>query len=377
MSNRTKDLIFILLLALTIRLVYIYYNFSLGGDEVKHTAMAISIWQGGVFSGFFHPIDLPRLFLLIFISPWISLTYLITKDVMLAAGITPFLFGTAVVLIIYQICFRLYDRKTAIWAGVLASLFPPLVLQSSRLLPEIYYLFCICYGILFLVYFFEKRTLINMFLASLFFAMAARMHIEGNLVFLLLVVYVLYEACKWKRGGLIPPRSLVFMAAVMFGTLLTIMLVELIVAIKVIHVPRSSSSALIGILLGKVVHRLQTLFLVKTPGGFLQSNPFQYAAENLHLVWYSLLAVVFDLLKSIFLIPLRIIPPLLLIVFGFSFSNNCLSYTQKRIETFLLLMLPTLLVFPVLLIAELRYFALLIPVAIIFLAKGMSRFSDR
>ena len=367
---KDKQLLFLLLLAFLLRLPFLVFRSEPSGDELRYLAESFRVFNLEALRGYLHLVDYDKVFFIGVLSPFSSLVYALSGDLTLSASLFPFILSLLFVWLFYNFTSRLYGKDTAFWAGFLCAALPSVVYYSAYSLTNPFYAFFFVLGSFFLWRYLNQWKTTDLVICFLILISLGKIRIEG-LGILFFGVYTVFAAYHRKEGE---KRGYLKITAVIFVSTVLLFTFYRLLALRIFGIsPLSSYSALLGKSLGYLTLKLNSLMNVSTPGGFLQGDKLSYLAHNPHLVFYAGLSIAYDVLKTLFIIPGRLFPPLLFLFLGYVFfqREHQADEPVRSLERFFLLSLLTILIYPVFWFSCSRFAYLLVPVLLFFLAKGV------
>jgi hypothetical protein len=369
-----QDLVLLMSIAVLIRLPLLLLRGQPAGDEIRYLSACFKLFRIDQLDGYLHLVDYDKVFFIVASSPFVNLINMLSGNIMLSAGLTAFAAGVIFVAFYAYVASRWYGRRAGWWVGLLAAGIPAMVSDSVLLLSHTFYVYFFVVAAYLLWRYLRVRSTSSLVIASLAFASLARIRFEGIGVFLLFLFIVWWfrraeeesgaEALKklWPAFGVGVIALLGFrcLSAWIFGSF-----------------TGGGLSQLFGNSLGYLSNKLRVLFDMPTPGGFLQQNKLDYLLSNPELAFYGMLAIVYDMLKTILILPGRLIPAFLFVFVGIAFSgnqNHCWTKSENRaVRALYLLSLLTILVYPLMWFASSRFVILIVPVGILFIGLGLEK----
>ncbi len=319
----------------------------------------------------------PKLLFIIINAPVVNFFYKVTGNAGLSVAILPLLLSIAGLFAVYELGRRLYGIRGAYWAGLVYAVMPYLVLQSSLMHAEQYYIVFYLFGALMLNSYLRSRKTSVLILTMSWFAAICKVRPEGIIIFFIALVSIITWSLKerehepgrkneWLRTAFLSTACLVFIN----------LFFMLIVEFDIVKVDAGSiSSAYSGKILGSLARRITSLFNIALPGGLTNTgNKFGYLMDNWQVVFLAGLAWSYDILKTVFILPTRVVPPLILVFCGMALADKESRDPDVRFtERFLLASLLLILFFPVIyLLSFSRYMYIISPVAVFLAARGLS-----
>jgi 4-amino-4-deoxy-L-arabinose transferase-like glycosyltransferase len=373
--------LFLLVLALVIRLPFFLTRGEPGGDEIIYFGQSLSIFRVADLSGYHvYGNYYGKIFFVLLQAPFSSLVFLLTGNVTLSASFFPFISSLLFIILYYYFVKKLYGEVTAYWAGLIMACLPFMVYYSASMLSHTFFIYIFILGCLFLLKHLEDRKYLSLLVACFILAFLCKIRVEGFVIYLLAAIVVFYET--WKTGTEVNDyrKKVLSTGLILVSVPLLISVSSELLTVYFFGPPdRSFQNFAAGKALGFLSYKLSTMFGVKFPGGFLKSNKLDYLLENYHLVPYVLLIVFYDTMKTLFVIPARLIPPLLFIFLGVVLAGKAEKKSRQVqvIERICLLSLLTVLIYPLLMfLSHSRYIYIYVPVLVLFIAKGLKVVED-
>lgn len=373
-----KHLLFLILLALLLRAPSFLFRGYPDSDELRYFTESLSVYNNVSGGWEIDPIDRGKLFFVILQAPVSGILYSLTGNTALSASLFPFLCSILFVAFFYLLGYRMYGRDTAFWVGLVSAVIPYLSYYAGMMYTHTFFTYFLLLGAWLLYLYFESGSRKLLLAACIVLALLLKIRIEGIGVYLAAVYLVLLEFRRRTETRETGRRGLLSLAAILVICPLTVLLMFKGIAALMIA-PQQGSSAATGVLLGKALgnlaRKLSALYGLRLPGGFLESDKLDYLLHNFYLVPYAAATVAYDALKTLFILPTRVIPPLLFIFLGVSLlAGPSGSRAGRLIEKLFVLSFLVSLIYPLAyLLAHSRYIYLALPAAILFIAKGIRR----
>ena len=130
------------------------------------------------------------------ISRIISIFFTIFGESVMMAKIISVVLGTSSVYLIYTLCLSLWNERSAEKAAWLTAIFPSLVLYSAITLREVYVVFFLLIGLIGIVKYFEKKSVIYLFQVIFSFYILSLFHGPAALGGFVFLLYVLLDKIK-------------------------------------------------------------------------------------------------------------------------------------------------------------------------------------
>ncbi len=369
------DLLVLAVIAALIRLPLLLLRGQPAGDEIRYLSACFKLFRVDQLEGYLHLVDYDKVFFILATSPFVNLIDLISGNLVLSAGLTAFAAGVFFVVFYAYVVGRWYGRRTGWWVGLLAASIPAMVADSVQLVSHTFYVYFFVFAVFMMWKYLRGASTAALVAASLAFASLAKIRFEGIGLFLLFLI-VLWQVRRTEgESGAAALKNL--WPAIGAGVLALLVYRGLSAWIYG-SFTGGGLEQLFRNSLGLLSNKLRVLFEMTTPGGFLQQNKLEYLLSNPGLVFYSALAVGYDLLKTILILPGRLIPPLLFVFAGVAFAGKGDSYWEKgenrAVRAFCLLSLLTILAYPLMWFASSRFVILVVPVGILFIGLGLGKF---
>jgi len=375
---KNKNLLFLISVAIIIRLPFFLFHGEPAGDEFGYFEEALGFirsWQDGWSIS---PVYQSKLFFIILQAPVVGLLYSITGNVPLSVSVFPFLCSVLFVAFFYYFAEKLYGKDTAFWAGFICALMPFTVFYSSSMLTHLFFIYFFILGGFFLYRYLETRRMVFLLIGCVLLALLFKIRVEGYGVYLIAAYIIIDQYRKNKEEVEKNRRNFAKVVGIIIICPLTVYFVFWVVAASFLDSAgqaTSVSNVLIGKALGNLSKKIYALYNVEFPGGFLKSNKFDYLIHNFYLVPYVVIHLGYEVLKTVFILPSRVIPPLFFIFLGLSYLGDSEGHHSTcQIEKFFLLSLLTVLIYPLIyFLSHSRYVYLVVPVAILFMSKGINK----
>ncbi len=368
-----SDVLILTVVGILARLPDLFLRGLPASDEAGYLAACFKLFGVEAFAGRLNPVDYDKVFFFLVVSPFVNLVHWLTGSYEVAASSVAFSFGVLFIPLYYFVASKMYGRSTAWWVGLLSALLPAMIIGSSKLLTHQFYMFFFVIAAYMLWSYLHKGKNIYLVISCILFISIARIRFEGILVFFAFLV-VIWWTMRVRRVSL---KDQTRRIAMLLGCALVMLIIYRFVSATLYgSFAQGGYGRLFSLSLGYLSNKLRVLFNTPTPGGFLEADKLHYVMAHLDVIGLAVLAVIYDLLKTILIIPARLIPPLLFPLFGFAMTGlpggESRSLAQKAVDAVYLLSLLSILVYPVFWFSASRFAFLLVPVAILFLARGLA-----
>ncbi len=367
------DAIVLAVTAIMIRLPELLSRGAPASDEAGYMAACFKLFGVDAFQGRLNIVDYDKVFFFLVVSPFVNFLYWLTGSFQLTASIVAFSLSILFVLLFYYVTSRIYGRSAGWWAGLLSAVLPAMIIGSSKLLTHQFYVFFFILATFMMWSYLQKGKSSYLIISCILFVSIARVRFEG------ILVYFAFMTVFWwtMRVRQVSLKSQLRQLAMLAGCALVMLIIYRLVSETLYgSLSKGGYGRLFSISLGYLSNKLRVLFNTPTPGGLLEADKFEYALKHLDVIGLAVLAVLYDLLKTIFIIPGRLIPPLLFPLLGFSIlgfpGREARSMPQKAVDAVCLLSLLSILVYPVFWFSASRFAFLLVPVMILFIARGLA-----
>src|SRR3989344_1944584 len=202
-------LLIVFILALVIRLIFLGFHNVIEEDGVGLATIGKNIVSGNGYVGIEGDVDLvysPLYPLLV------GLLSFIVRNLELAGRLISVLFGGLLVIPIYLIAKKVYNKKVALIAGLLTALYPVLVYLSDIVYAESLYFFVFFFGIYFALESLDNKKWLNYVSTGLLFGVGY--WIKPEIVIAVLIFFV-FGLVKNKKEVIV--KSLVFLLISFLG----------------------------------------------------------------------------------------------------------------------------------------------------------------
>jgi len=355
-----KKLILIFVVALVIRLIFLGFHGVIEEDGVGLASIGKNLISGMGYLGIEGDVALvysPLYPLLI------GLISFIVKNVEISGRLISVLFGSLLIIPVYFIGKKVYDKKVGLIAGLLVSLYPVLVYLSDIVYAESLYFFLFFFGVYFALESLDGKKWLNYILTGVFFGISYWVKPE---VVIGVLIFFIFSLVKNKKEVLL--KSLVFL-------LIVVLFVAPYIGFLYLETGRvlsNGKSSLTFLLNGKEVGsedyekeffeledgKLKRDVLRKEEGSFVSYVLKEGFLEN----YFK------NLFKELFKVR-SIFPLVFLIISILGFLRN-VGWENKFL---LLLFLYPLLFFPMF-VVWVRYLSLVVPFLLIWMSKGIFEF---
>ncbi len=371
-----KKLFFLLALALLLRLPFLLMRGAPASDELSYFAQILHLLDIAHLESLYRFVSYDKPVFLLVNAPAVGLVYVLTGNPIWAVSWFPFLLNLLSVWLVYHLVSRLYDERTGLWAGLVWACLPVLVKRSANLSPESFYLFLMLLGLVFLHRALQSGRLRWLTTAALALACLGRVRPEGFGLFLVVLILLIMARRNNQLGTVTLGRTLLVFG---LAALVALIVPSLIMLASFGSPTEAYYQGVAGKILGKLTLKLNHLFGLRTAGGLLSGNHLQYLLHNFHLVPAVAAVLIYDTLKTVFVLPTRLFPPLLLIFLSaVLFRGRNPGPETKFVEKALLISLVFLLAYPLLFfLSHSRYVFHYIPVLTVFIAVGITAVEDR
>lgn len=200
-SNKQKSELFIIiglvLLSFAIRLCFINIPQNIGDDAANYAVLGKNLIEGRGFVGISGQIDS-------FSSPlypfFIGIFYLFIKNLELAGRLVSVLFGTLLIVPVYFLSKRIYNKKVAIISSILVVFYFVLIQYSIEVLSESMYTFLLAVGVLIgYIALVEQKNILYL-LAGFIFGLCYLTRAEGiGYVLVLILMMGIFWLLNQKR----------------------------------------------------------------------------------------------------------------------------------------------------------------------------------
>ncbi len=374
---RDKRFWFLLFLTVLLRLPTFLFRGAPSGDESNYFDQALDlISHGPGWQGVESVQAAPKLLFILLNAPSVWSVYSLTHNAGLSAAVLPFLISIAGLLAVYVVGRRLYGPAGAYWAGLLYAVMPSIAFHSSVMTAEQMYVFFYLVGLILLGNYLAEGKKGQLIAVMLLFAALCKVRPEGIVIFALSLALV--SARCWKASpvgtgvirsiiGVVTVSTICFLGSNLFFAFLTR---SGLVPIS----PGPGIGSFPGHILGNLGRRVTSMFGVGLPGGLTASgNKLGYIMENWRIVSLASVLVLYDVLKTVLILPTRIIPPAFFLFLGLSCAYDEPRPSHLRyLEVFILSSSLMILFYPVLFqLSFSRYMFILTPIAVFLGARGL------
>ncbi len=368
-----SDMVILALTAIALRLPLLLQKGYPASDEAGYLAACFKLFGVEAFEGRLNIVDYDKVFFFLVLSPFVNLAYWLTGSFQLTASSVALTLSVLFVLLFYYVTCRIYGRTAGWWAGLLSAVLPAMIMKSSSLLTHQFYVFFFVLAIFMMWRYLQEGKNSCLVLSGIFFISIARVRFEGILVFCAFMVVYWWT----MRVRQVSFRNQLKQLGMLAGCALVMLIIYRLVSETLYgSLSKGGYERLFSLSLGYLSNKLRVLFNTPTPGGLLEADKLEYALNHLDVIGLAVLAVLYDLLKTIFIIPVRLIPPLLFPMLGFAIlgysGREARSMPQKAVDAVCLLSLLSILIYPVFWFSASRFAFLLVPVMILFIARGLA-----
>ena len=196
-------LLIVFILALVIRLIFLGFHSVIEEDGVGLVTIGKNLVTGNGYIGIEGDVDLvysPLYPLLV------GLLSFIVRNLELAGRLISVLFGGLLVIPIYLIAKKVYNKKVALIAGLLTALYPVLVYLSDIVYAESLYFFVFFFGIYFALESLDNKKWLNYVLTGLLFGVGYWIKPE---IAIAVLIFFVFSLVKNKKEVIV--KSLVFL----------------------------------------------------------------------------------------------------------------------------------------------------------------------
>ena len=359
-----------MLLAAAFRLPYLLLRGAPAADEVRYYAESLALFNIERHQDYLQLVDFDKVFFIIVTAPFSVLIHFMGGSPALAVSLFPFIAGILFIPLIFRLTEKLAGGGPAFWAGLVWAGLPSTVYYSAYSVPHTFYAYFFVLGCLLYLNYLQTGSRNYLIAATGVLFSLSKIRIEGLIVFLIFITVLVF---KDRSDGALP-RKICLDAALVCGVVAALWMIYHGISLLIFGTARGSGySLLIRKSLGYLTLKIDSLFAVRTPGGFMQGSKLIYMLENPRLVALALTAILYDLLKTIFILPSRLIPPLFLPFLGLAFSGwKETSREAKSTVIFMTASLASILVYPLFWFSTSRFAYLIVPVGVFFIARGIS-----
>ena len=359
-----------MLLAAAFRLPYLLLRGAPAADEVRYYSESLALFNIERHQAYLQLIDFDKVFFLIVTAPFSALIHYLGGSPALAVSLFPFIAGIAFIPLIFRLTEKLAGSGPAFWAGLVWAGLPSTVYYSVYTVPPTFYAYFFVFGCLLYLEYLQSGSRKYLIAAAGVLFSLSKIRIEGLIVFLIFLTVLVIK----DRGDKVLPRKIGLDAALVCGVAVTLWVIYHGVSLLIFGTGRGTGyGQLIRTALGYLTLKIDSLFAAKTPGGFTQGSKLSYILDNPRLVALALTAILYDVLKTVFILPFRLIPPLFLPFLGLTFSG--MKETGREAKSTVIFMtasLASILVYPVFWFSTSRFAYLVVPVGVFFIARGIS-----
>jgi len=188
--TKNSDIIFLIFFfGLILRIIVVYYflndSFVWPDEESQYYPQAVNLYEGNGWGG---NTKIMPLF-----SYLLAALFYFSKEDILFTRILLATVNSSLILIIFAISKKLFNKNVALLSALIISFYPIIVFSSGLLVPEIFFTILMCIGI----YFFLRieENIKNMWFASLFFGFAS-LTISFTMLFIFFSVFILFYVLR-------------------------------------------------------------------------------------------------------------------------------------------------------------------------------------
>jgi len=366
-----RPVLYLIILGFLLRLPFFLLRGDVSDDELNYFIQILHLMDISHFQSLSQFINYDKPLFVLLNAPVVGLLYLLTHNSIWSVAIFPFLLSLVSIALVFHLASKLYDERVGFWAGLIWACLPSLVKSSPYLAPHAYYAYLFLFSFYLLLRSLETGKDRYLISSALIFAGLGRVRPEGIGVFISALLFLILSARKKKF-----PHLFVGKTALLFGASFIVMFIlPKLVFIATFGPPKATYlQAVTGKILGKLALKLKYLFELSTPGGFVAANKIEYLVRNFYLVPYIAAVLLYDTLKTVFILPVRLVPPLLFLFLGALFFRS--EDEKPETELIVKIMLASLLLllaYPLIFfLSHSRYIFSCLPVLIIFIAVGFS-----
>jgi 4-amino-4-deoxy-L-arabinose transferase-like glycosyltransferase len=198
--SRPGWLMVIILFALAARLAYLMiivgpHSFPQNIDSIEHHLIARNLVRGEGYSLYEHLTAYRAPFLTYFMA----LNYLIFGQNFALIRIEMILMSLLLVWSIYLLAKELFDGRIALWAALIAAVYPHLIFYSARIYTEIPFTLFSVLAILYFARYIKQPSGKCIGLTSLFLALAILTRPVGFALMGFMLLYILFRQPKWQN----------------------------------------------------------------------------------------------------------------------------------------------------------------------------------
>ena len=384
-----KKLFIILIIAAIFRVPAVLYT-DVSGDSRAYFNQAVEIFNNGYSSASIESVHKTKILFTSFLAIVVGPLYRLIGDTEITVSIVSFIFSIILVWSFWLMLRSVYGDEIAFWASLIFAVLPYNLSSSNTLLAHNYILMFMFWGLYFLNRFLKENKIRFIIAAAILLAYLIKVRPEGVLIFLFIAIvstsligkgyfnsngYAIHEKV-WKKTAFAWAGSFIVMYAVSF-------LINHAVGSAADSSQTGSTNPIIGKALGNIARKIQALFAVQPKGSLTQSDKLVYITNNLKLVMLSSAVYIYDLFKTMFVLPMRIIPPYVWFLAGASLFDTG-KYVRHDNKTILLFSLTLIFAFfccfiyPALyLLSHSRYVYLVVPIACLGAGIGLSNLVGR
>jgi len=369
--KKNKKIALLILLAATFRLPFFILRTGPHGDELRYYAESLTLFNIEGYRSYLNLADFDKVFFIMVNAPFTALIHLLGGSQALAMGFFPFIASLVFVFLMYRFIEKISSVRTAFWAGLICAGLPSAVYYSAYAVLHTFFVYFFMLGCLLFYQYIKTRKRIYLVIAASILFSLSKIRMEGLVVFAIFLALLVYAE---RRAGL-KNREIAGSAMLAGAVAVVLWLVYRGISTQIFESGRGADyGQLVRLSLGYLTSKIEALFGAGTPGGFLEGGKLDYVLENPGLVFLVLLSATYDVLKTLFIVPFRLFPPLLLPFFGLAFSGLGLRDEKARIMfIFMMLSLLSIFIYPLLWFSASRFAYLFVPVAVILIAVGFSR----
>lgn len=131
------------------------------------------------------------------ISRIISIFYTLFGESVMMARIISVVLGTSSVYLIYSLCLRIWNKRSAEKAAWLSAVFPSLALYSAITLREVYVVFFLLISLIGVAKYFENKSITSLFQVIFGFYMLSLFHGPAALGVFVFLLYLILDKIKF------------------------------------------------------------------------------------------------------------------------------------------------------------------------------------